>query len=617
VNATARRRALRLLVVSGLVSLVGAASLSAPTQSALGATTFVVNKIGDASDLNPGNGTCDSSTNTGKQCTLRAAIQEANDTPGVDTINFNITSTSKTIAPATPLPPIIETVTINGYSQANAGVNTNATGNNAVLKIILDGVNAGADADGLTIQGDDSLVRGLVIQRFDGSGIEITGSRNVVAGNLIGTNPAGTEARKNSAGVSVFGSDNVIGGTTTASRNLISGNDGYGVEIRDAAATGNAVRNNYIGTNKAGTAALGNGDHGVVIVLAANNTIGGTTADARNVISGNGGNGVRQLGEDAGIVITGNYIGTSAAGTAAVGNFYRGITVEDAINPIIGGTLAGARNVISGNRLEGVDVVFTDGGTIQGNLIGTKADGTGDLGNGRKGIYIVAGGVVVGGSGSAANVISGNTDVGVHVNYSNEVAPNQVLGNVIRLNDLSGVFVSDDGATVAGNVIFQNGQDGVQVHAEAQGTRITANQIFGNGQLGIDLLGGTENAAGITANDTDDPDTGANNRQNFPLLTAATRSNANGVTIVAGSLNSNPSTEFRIELFMAVADPSGNGEGQVLLAAQNITTNSGGDKSFSFAGTWPAGTVLTATATSTTAGNTSEFAANRTVVTGP
>ena len=583
----------------------------------LGAT-FTVNRIGDAADLNLANAACDVSSTTGNQCTLRAAIQEANDTPGPDTINFNIASTSKTIAPATPLPPITEQVTINGYSQANAVVNTNATGNNAVLKITLDGVNAGADADGLVIQGNDSLIRGLVIQRFDGSGIEITGNRNVIAGNLIGTNLAGTESRENTTGVTVRGSENVIGGTTRASRNLISGNDAYGVEIRDAAATGNNVRNNYIGTNKAGTAALGNGSHGVVIVFAPNNTIGGATPERRNVISGNNDNGVRQLGEDAGIVITGNYIGTNAAGTAAVGNLSRGVTVEDAVNAVIGGTVAGARNVISGNRLEGLEFVFTNGGTAQGNLIGTKADGTGDLGNGRKGIYIVAGGVVVGGSGSAANVISGNTDIGVHVNYSNETVPNQILGNVIRLNDLSGVFVSDDGATVAGNLIFQNGQDGVQVHAEAQGTRISANQIYANGQLGIDLVGGTENAAGVTANDTDDPDTGANNRQNFPILTSATRSNTTGVTTVTGTLNSNPDTEFRLELFLAVADASGHGEGQVLFATQNITTNSGGDKSFAFASSaWPNGTVLTVTATSTAAGNTSEFSANRTVVPGP
>jgi hypothetical protein len=355
----------------------------------------------------------------------------------------------------------------------------------------------------------------------------------------------------------------------------------------------------------------------LILLDGADNTIGGTASGARNVVSGNEGNGIILLNAGAGNVVQGNYVGTNAAGTAAVGNFYRGITVQESPDAVVGGSVAGARNVISGNRLEGLEFVFTDGGTAQGNLIGTKADGTGDLGNGRKGIYIVAGGVVIGGAGSAANVISGNADVGVHVNYSNETVPNQILGNVIRLNDLSGVFVSDDGTTVSGNVIFQNGEDGVQVHPAGEGIRISANQIFGNGQLGIDLAGGNESSAGVTANDTDDPDTGANNRQNFPLLNSATQSINTGLTTVAGSLNSNPSTEFRIELFMAVADASGNGEGQVLLAAKNITTTAQGDKNFSFTGAWPAGFVLTATAINTVTGDTSEFSANRTVTVGP
>jgi hypothetical protein len=233
-------------------------------------------------------------------------------------------------------------------------------------------------------------------------------------------------------------------------------------------------------------------------------------------------------------------------------------------------------------------------------------------------MYIVAGGVVVGGAGSAANVIANSAEVGVHVNYSNETVPVQVLGNVIRSNGFSGVFTSDDGVTVGGNLIFQNGEDGVQIHANAQGVRITGNQMYGNGQLGIDLLGGTENAAGVTANDTDDPDTGANNRQNFPVLTSATKSNTTGVTTVTGTLNSNPSTEFRIELFFAAADASGNGEGHLPLAAQNLTTNANGDTSFAFASTsWSPNMVLTATATAVVSGNTSEFAANRTVTTGP
>jgi hypothetical protein len=608
----ARRTAVAL---AALVAVVGALSIAMPASAA---TTFVVNRIGDQSDRNLANSVCDVSTSAGNQCTLRAAIQEANDTPGADTINFNITTTSKVISPATPLPPITEAVTINGYSQTGASANTLATGNDAKLKIVLNGVNAGAGTVGLDVLGSDSTIRGLVIHSFDSNGIRLGGGGDhLVAGNLIGTNTAGTEARPNTTGVFVTSPGNTIGGTSPAARNLISGNDGYGLRIDGAAATDNHVQGNYIGTNKSGTAGVPNDSHGVIVYNAPDNLIGGTVAGARNVLSGNGNNGIVLLGPVSGNTVQGNYVGTNAAGTAAVGNFYRGITVQEGVSAIVGGTVAGARNVISGNGLEGLEFVFTDGGTAQGNLIGTKADGTGDLGNGRKGIYIVAGGVVIGGTGSAANLVSGNADHGIHVNYSNETVPNQILGNVIRLNDLSGVFVSDAGVTIGGNVITQNGGDGVEIHAMAQGARITGNQIFGNGQLGIDLVGGTETAAGVTANDTDDPDTGANSRQNFPVLTSAVQSTNTGITTVAGSLNSNPSTEFRIELFLAVPDASGNGEGQILLAARNITTNSEGDRGFAFAGGFPAGWVLTATATNVTTGSTSEFAANRPVVPGP
>ena len=173
------------MAVALLLSL-GAIAVPLPAR---GATTFTVNRIGDQSDRNLANAACDVSTNAGNQCTLRAAIQEANDTPGADMINFNITSTSKTITPATPLPPIIGSVDDQRLQPGERdGQHAMPTGNNAVLKIVLDGINAGVDADGLVIEADNSTVRGLVIQRFDGSGMEITGNGNVVAGNLIGTN---------------------------------------------------------------------------------------------------------------------------------------------------------------------------------------------------------------------------------------------------------------------------------------------------------------------------------------------------------------------------------------------------------------------------------------------
>jgi CSLREA domain-containing protein len=598
------------------VLLIAAAAVAQATPVAA-ATTFVVNKIGDAADMNLANTKCDTSANSGNQCTLRAAIQEANDTPGVDTINFNISSASKTITPTTPLPPITQPATINGYSQPGASANTKAVGSNAVLKVVLDGINAGNDAVGLSIEGSDVTVRGLVIQRFDGQGIHLSGGDHLIAGNFIGTNAAGTVARGNVIGIQVTGIQNVIGGTTPAARNLVSGNTAYGVDIRGSETTGTLVQGNYIGTDKVGAARLGNGSNGIVSVDAAANTIGGTSAGARNVISGNEENGIHFYGAVTGQVVAGNYVGTNAAGTAALGNDYYGIAIEDAINPIIGGNVAGAGNLVSGNAFDGVELVHVDGATVQGNKIGTKADGTGDLGNGRDGVFILAGDVVVGGSGSAGNLISGNGWNGVWIQYSSYTG-NQVLGNAVRANDLNGLKVMSDDTLVRGNAILANGGDGVFVHSNAQGVRISANQIIGNTELGIDLAGGSENAAGVTSNDAKDPDSGANLLQNFPILTSAVRG-SNGLTIVQGSINSNPSTTITIDLYLAVNDPSGHGEAQAMLSTQDVTTNATtGSKGFTFAlGGLAAGTVLTATATSTTAGNTSEFSANITVVPGP
>jgi hypothetical protein len=214
------------------------------------------------------------------------------------------------------------------------------------------------------------------------------------------------------------------------------------------------------------------------------------------------------------------------------------------------------------------------------------------------------------------NVISGNGTHGlIIVGINSAGTGNEVRGNTIRLNANAGVVVDADSTLIVGNLIFQNGSEGVAVAADAQRVRISANQIFANGALGINLAGGTQNGFGVTANDNDDPDTGANNLQNFPVLASAIRS-SNGVTNVAGSLNSNPNVQFRIELFLVLAaDASGHGEGQILWAVQNVTTNSGGNRGFTFqVGGLSQGQILTATATSVTAGNTSEFSANVTVI---
>jgi len=170
--------------------------------------TFSVNSTQDRGDERPGNGRCYTGIRIvhedggiEPECTLRAAIEEANATIKTDTINFGILSrrgtncdaTTKvcTISPASPLPKITDPVTINGYSQPGASVNTATTGTNAVLKIVLNGSNAGSTATGLYVTGSNSTVKGLVINGFNTGvilfpeGFQPGGNR--LEGSFIGT----------------------------------------------------------------------------------------------------------------------------------------------------------------------------------------------------------------------------------------------------------------------------------------------------------------------------------------------------------------------------------------------------------------------------------------------
>jgi CSLREA domain-containing protein len=659
----------RLLTAAVLVAIAASLFGAARPVFAVG-LTFVVNKTGDSADRNIGNGKCDTSTKAGNQCTLRAAIQEANATTIGDTINFKITTTPRVIAPNSPLPAITQPVTIDGYSQSGSAANTLAVGNNAVLKITLDGINAGLAANGLSVGGFKSVIKGLVIQRFGGSGIVLTGSQDQVYGCFIGTNAAGTQARGNRTGVTSDGSSATIGSSQSALRNVISGNTDTGVHFTSLA-SGGFVTNSYVGTTKSGAAALGNGNQGVFVETSnvtvsgsvisgnggagvhllqpegssnskvlgnligtdatgaaalGNNTgvfvqangvkIGGPAGGARNVISGNQTIGILIYHLVTGNIIQGNYVGTNAAGTAALGNGSEGILTQDSDFTAIGGDTAGARNVISGNGSHGIDLVGGTHNTVQGNRIGTKADGTGDLGNAGDGILIVASTQsVIGGTGSQGNAIAHNDANGLELNV--QAVNNDVRGNGITANALAGIAVRGDDNGFLGNAIVSNGGDGILVDNTAAGNGFSANQAFSNGGLAIDLAGGTENSSGVTSNDASDPDTGANGLQNFPLLTSAVRSNGNGITTVAATLNSTPSTTFRIEIFIALDDPSGHGEAQIFVTGFDVTTNSAGNKSFStaLAGLAP-GMRLSATASSAATNETSEMSANVVVTAG-
>jgi CSLREA domain-containing protein len=295
-RATKSRGIIAAMVLGFLAALVVASLvLVASSSPAHASTTFTVNLTDDRADANPGDGQC-SVADFGTFCTLRAAIQEANATTGADTINFDVGAAADglaTISPTSALPEIIEQVTIDGYSQPGASPNTRAVGNDAQLKIVLNGANAGR-ANGLKITSDNSVVRGLVVNEFEGQGIQLNGSNNKVEGNFIGTDPSGTVDLGNGHfGVEIdSGTNNTVGGTSPEARNLISGNDFIGVFLSVGSGS-SEVLGNYIGTAKGGKGDLGNSVGGVFIQGAAKNTIGDGTAGGANTIAFNGEDGVR------------------------------------------------------------------------------------------------------------------------------------------------------------------------------------------------------------------------------------------------------------------------------------------------------------------------------------
>ena len=408
--------------------LLALLALLAPTVAAQ--TTFVVTTVADSG---PGS--------------LRQAIADANSSPNgaePDSIAFDIPGDGPhTIRPLTSLPAIYGGLIVDGLSQPGADCEAWP----ATLQIVIDGQQAGANADGIQIQeGGGATVRGLVVHRFTNEGFDVEGEGgNTFECNFVGTDVTGMTAMPNGDdGFNVASSDNVIGGAEPSARNLISGNGGDGIDV----------------------------------------------------------DGFNELGRDD----------------------------------------VAVRNV------------------IQGNYIGVAADGESPLGNGDDGVELQ--------SGASDSLVGG---------------------------------VEADEA----NVIAYNGDTGVQVQeGSSLRNRILGNAIFANGDVGIDL-----NADGRSLNDPGDGDAGPNGRQNYPVLASATTFSNTSTTTVVGELRSRPDGTFRVELFANGAiDPSGYGEGEAFLDAIEVTTDASGEATFTveLAEAVEPGRYVTATATDAD-GNTSEF----------
>src|SRR5262245_60454740 len=310
-------------------------------------------------------------------------------------------------------------------------------------------------ANGLDFEFTPATVKALIVNGWTLSGILSQNAGSLLlTGSYIGTDETGTVAVPNSTGVLLAnGGANTIGGSSAAERNIFAGN-GVGISLQFNS-TG-SIRGNYFGVGATGEQV------GAGLGISCSNTtglvIGGSIAADRNVIAGSPAAGIT-LQSCNNAIIRGNYIGTNPAGTDAFPNV-RGISTSLSNGIQIGGVSPGDGNLISGDTETGMHVLFGDNYVIRGNLIGTDATGVIPIPN--------ALGARLGGSGGSFGTAT----------------PGGPGANVVAFNTL-GVIV--EGAVT-----------------------IRGNSFHDNGYLGLDL-----NGNGVTGNDNDDVDPGA---QNFPNL---------------------------------------------------------------------------------------------------
>ncbi len=446
----------------------------------------------------------------------------------------------------------------------------------------------GTNADGMSDELERNVISGNV-----SFAIHIENSfENEVAGNFIGPDASGNGGPGNGSGVTISNSsNNRIGGTDPAARNVISGNAGYGIAVQRG--TGNRIEGNFIGTDSTGTLDRGNANSGVLLQDTTDNRL------RANVISGNDVNGVFVHGSapstDMTNFIDANWIGTDATGTHDLGNTLMGVRIQQGTGPVV------RENVVSGNDNSNIHVDATASGVlIEGNFIGTDETGNAALLNAQGqpavGVTLVGRENVV-----RRNVISANRVDGVNLDGLN-VPDGRGSGNVLEENLIGvgldgvtplgngrygvriwrgasdnriGTTGTDPATDALGNVIAHNAEQGVLILDDASlGNAIRGNAIHSNGKLGIDLGGD-----GVTTNDPHtafDADSGPNQLQNFPVIRQA---RAGGQVIrIAGQLYSTQETHFLVDFYANTQpdDPDGHGEGERWLGSIRVRTREDG-----------------------------------------
>ena len=356
---------------------------------------------------------------------------------------------------------------------------------------------------GLLIYSANNQVKNISFHGFNWNGLTLEyadATNNTIAGCWLGPDATGSNAAPN-AHQGIFlvlgAGHNIIGGTNATARNVISGNLEYGLWMSDTNTTGNLILGNYIGTDAGGRRPLANGKSGVIIGGGAgDNTIGGTNAFARNLLSGNTEYGI-YLTNTAGNTILGNYIGTDVSGSNTIPNGFSGLILDNnSRSNVIGGPVATARNLVSGNVNAGIWVTGpgTSGNTVQGNWAGLNAAGNTALPNTFIGMYLIGGaqgnlvlgnvfsghaseGLRISDPGTSANVVQGNffgTDAG---------GLNSIPNNYAGLNIFSGASANTiGGPTVAARNLISGNYYNVVIDGAS------SNLIQGN-FIGTDISG--------------------------------------------------------------------------------------------------------------------------------
>jgi streptogramin lyase len=589
----------------------------------------------------PANGTIVTNTKDSGEGSLRQALLNANAGLG-NTIRFSISTKDPgfidanangsfdpgdywSIKPLSALPFLnVSGVMIDGRSE---GVFQGLLGYQGPPLIELDGASAGSAVSGLTINKvSNDTIDGLAINRFTGDGIDIKGpfaSGNLIEGNFIGTDNSGKFAFGNSGdGVQIVGAaNNTIGGTASGAGNLISGN-GFGsaklngVDIMGAGASGNWVAGNTMGADVTGSKNLYTAFADVFIGYgAANNTVGGIGKGAGNLLTSTFQAGVFLFQSGTtGNIIQGNTIGLNATATAALSNPFGVELANGAANNTVGGTFAGAGNLISGNTLNGVEIdgAGTSGNIVQGNTVGTNAAGTATsafLRNGWAGVFVGYGATdnTVGGVASGArNVLSNNVATGVEISESdstgNVVQGNKLgtdpTGSVAVGNGISGALLLDTsrntigGTTAAaGNLISGNNVDGIDVMSVSSALPCSENVIEGN-SIGTNATGSTALAnawAGVFVgygkvinNTIGGTATGAGNviSGNAAIGIQFFQAGATGNVVEGNHLGTNAAGNAKLGNFHGiwlVSGAAGNTIGGTATGAGNVISGNGGD----------------------------------------